>query len=62
MTLRPVPTGYVPVVRAEAVSPSVDFVRGFYRAHEAQQRHARVDRDRSGVAVLREFVVWEGAV
>lgn len=51
-TLRPVPVDYVSVVQAEAVSHPVDIVRGYYRAHEARQRHARADRDRLGVAVL----------
>lgn len=61
VTLRSVPTDYVPVVQSEAVSPSVDLVRGYYRAHEAQQRHEYLDRDRSGVAVLGESAVLEGA-
>lgn len=47
-------------VQAEAVSGPEDLVRGYYLAHEAQQRHTRVDRDRSGVAVLRENAVLEG--
>ncbi|MGW9558128.1 hypothetical protein ACWGSK_26935 [Nocardiopsis sp. NPDC055551] len=50
--LRPVPADYVSVVQAEAVSPPADIVRGYYRAHEARQRNARMDRDRLGVAVL----------
>lgn len=51
-TLRPVPADYVSVVQEEAVSPPVDIVRGYYRAHEARRQHVRVDRDRLGVAVL----------
>lgn len=60
VTLHPVPTDYVPVVQAESVSPPVDLVRGYYRAHEAQQRHSRADRGRSDVTVLREAATLEG--
>ena len=55
VVLRPVPADYVPVVQAEAVNPPADIVRGYYRAHEARQWTARVDRDRLGAAVLMDL-------
>ena len=53
-TLVPVPADYVHVVQADAVAEPADIVRGFYRAHEVRQRHARIDRDRLALAVLMD--------
>ncbi|USY18626.1 hypothetical protein NE857_25525 [Nocardiopsis exhalans] len=58
--LRPVATDYALVVQTETVRPPEGLVRNYYLAHEAQQRHTRVDRDRSGAAAPREFSVLEG--
>jgi hypothetical protein len=55
--LRPVPADYVPVVDPSAVAVPASIVRGYYRAHEARQERARVDRDRLGVAVLMDLGV-----
>ncbi|GAA1459303.1 hypothetical protein NE857_26865 [Nocardiopsis exhalans] len=60
VTLHPASPGYLPVVQPEAASSPTDLVRGYYLAHEAQQRHMCVDHGQSGVAVLRENAVLEG--
>ncbi|MCY9786773.1 hypothetical protein KIK06_23085 [Nocardiopsis sp. EMB25] len=54
-TLGPVPADYVPVVDPSAVAAPAAIVRGHYRAYEARQERARIDRDRLGVAVLADI-------